>query len=456
MKRNLALMLAAFGVAALMTLTACSDDEVECAIPLCEGDDCEEQELDEDGCPIAPGGEDEDEVFVGKSCKTMSDCGEDGPYVCSTAFLTFGTLTSVVPSAYCTLEAACESDDECGAGAGCYRPFAGVDAAELSARGIELSDLGVNKGRCMPTCQSKSDCREGFECLSNPFERSLEGIAKDDGNSYCAFPEPMTCAERRKEAPEAGSCRLVYQLDGRFQISATPLGMGDTKGGENEFDKRGLLIVDLPAADGAVADAGAARVDCFELDQTITVSGPVTVSTAVYASYDGAEGAEGELSVDTDAGTARLIFDECIYDRNWFLQDESGKARSLQERFTPDDEITGAGCLHAYQSVGSVFCEGSQTLCDAGLLQQGSNAQHDVWTQPWNDLVFGADFETVELGGTDFILVDGEDDPVPVCEGSPVGGSSCKGEEAVEIPSFNPSRTWLSFTGTLVSNSCDD
>ena len=454
MKRELALILGALGVFSLMTLAACSDDPVECEIPLCTEEDCPEQELDEDGCPIPPDGENGVDPYVGMACKVVSDCGEDGPYICSAAYLEFGSLMSVIPSAYCTLEAACESDDECGDDAGCYKPFAGVDAAELAARGIDTGDLGGTKGRCIPTCSGASDCGDGLECVSNPFNRSLAGIAQSDGKSYCAFPEPMTCSERAAAVPAAGSCRLVYQLDGRFQITATPLAMGDTKGGENEFDKRGLLVVDLPEADGSVAASGSASVDCFELDQVITVSGPVTVATAVYASFTGGEGGEGELITDGDSGDARLAFDDCVYDRNWFMRDEEGKERSLQSRFTPADVIEGPGCLHGYQSVGSVFCQGSPTLCSAGLLEQGSNGHDDEWSQPWNDLHFGEGFATVELAGTEAILVDGEDEPVPVCQGSPLG-SSCKGEEAVEIPSANPSRTWLSFTGALISNSCD-
>lgn len=449
MKRDFALFFGALGVAAMMTLTACTADEIRCDIALCEGEECEAQELDEDGCPIPPEDPNGIEIFVGKECTEMSDCGEDGPFVCTTALLSFGSLASVVPSAYCTLKEACESDAECGEGAGCYRPFAGVDAAELSERGIETGDLGAERGRCMPTCQSESDCGEGLECLANPFARSLADIARDDGKRYCAFPEPMICTARAKEVPAAGSCRLVYQLDGRFQITATPVGAGDT----SESDKPGILIVDLPEEGGAVAEAGIGRVDCFELDQMLMVTGIVNVSTAVYASFDGSEGGLGEWSADPDSGEARLRFDECVYDRNWFMRDGEGKSRPLRERFTPDDENTGEGCLHGYESVGAVFCEGSSTFCEMGSLAAGSNAQHDVWSQPWNDLVFGQDLATVELGGTESILVEGEEEPVPVCEGSPLG-SSCKGEEAVEIPSYNPSRTWLSFTGTLVSNSC--
>lgn len=455
MKRDLAFILRVFSVAMFVALTACSDEtDDDCEIPLCEGEDCEPQELDENGCPIPPDGEPiVDSIYVGKPCVTHADCGSDSPFVCTAAFLNFGSLTSIVPAAYCTLEAACESDDDCGDGAGCYRPFNGVDAGALTERGIEMGELGASRGRCMPTCSSAADCADGFECLENPFERSLRDIAVTDGNRYCAFREPLDCAEMREEAPEAGSCRLVYQLDGRFQITATPLQMGDTKGGELEYGKRGLLIVDLPKDADSIGESGPARVACFELDQFITVPGPpVTVATAVYATFDGEEGGTGEL-VTSPEGEARLALDECVYDRNWFMKNAEGKDRSLQSRFTPEDKIEGDGCLHGYSSTGAVFCEGGAALCSAGLLEPGSNPQADVWTQPWNDLVFGEDFKTVKLGGTETILVDGEDDPVAVCEGSPLD-RSCKGEEAVEIPSRNPSRTWLSFEGTLLSNSC--
>lgn len=269
----------------------------------------------------------------------------------------------------------------------------------------------------------------------------------DDGNGGGGGEEGPPCGEAMR-APSAGKCTLTYQLTGDFHITDTPLGAGDLSANL----EAGVLIVEVPAEAGEPGE-GAARVHCFELEQHFVADAAgVVITTEVLASFTEAEGATGTLA------EGALVFDTCEYA-------ESNGTTS----WSPDgDTAEGPGCLTGYKGVGSVHCDGLAAFCKAGGLELGDNPQDDTWAQPFNTLTFGADYATVAMGGAAAREV-GEDGEHPALfkggewthacpfneAADPPAQRECAAHEAVEIPSRNPSRTWLAFSGTLVETRCD-
>lgn len=96
------------------------------------------------------------------------------------------------PGGYCTntVENSCTSDADCGAGAGCFRPFEGVSQTTIDT----LNKLGLpfdinafaNFAVCAKTCTSASDCRtsEGYECTI-PLKAFLSTINKNYKKTFC-------------------------------------------------------------------------------------------------------------------------------------------------------------------------------------------------------------------------------------------------------------------------------
>jgi hypothetical protein len=125
---------------------------------------------------------------VGASCSDSSQCtGYKNP----TCLTDLKPIASVVlpdagasgdpfrnfdipfPGGYCgnTVEESCQTDADCGAGAGCFRPFEGVSQATID--GLKNYQLPfdaqefASKGLCLKVCKADADCRagEGYKCI---------------------------------------------------------------------------------------------------------------------------------------------------------------------------------------------------------------------------------------------------------------------------------------------------
>ncbi len=105
----------------------------------------------------------------------------------------FKTLDVPFPGGYCsnTLDNSCQSDADCGTGAGCYRPLTGVTPDVLSSLDKVVKVFSVtgfaSKGLCLATCTSDSDCRtdQGYKCLT-PLEGFISVVNPPYKNTYCA------------------------------------------------------------------------------------------------------------------------------------------------------------------------------------------------------------------------------------------------------------------------------
>lgn len=112
---------------------------------------------------------------IGDSCSLSSDCSPDGDRVCDTSSF----------EGYCTIRGC--TYDSCPDGSTCVRFFSGTFAGRDCDRDIEdmldpddpskicsLDEICTLEGRCAPraneerfcmkTCDSSSDCRDGYEC----------------------------------------------------------------------------------------------------------------------------------------------------------------------------------------------------------------------------------------------------------------------------------------------------
>src|SRR5690606_19838736 len=179
--------------------------------------------------------------------------------------------------------------------------------------------------------EGDDDCGEGFVC-QKPLLRALDLPSAPD-RRFCVFDDTPTCDEAVK-TPAAGTCTLTYELEGYFQVTHTPLGLGDF---ESPIGP-GVLVVEVPSVSKAPASSGDARVRCFEMEQRMEVQG---IHTAVRASFANPASATGSL-----AGGA-LAFDECDY---------AGTRGDGADTWTTGAPASGPGCLEQYASRGAVFC----------------------------------------------------------------------------------------------------
>jgi hypothetical protein len=357
---------------------------------------------------------------VGAPCVVDADCPEDG-MTCFKAYVSYAepNVGMIVPRSYCTYTANCTMDAECGEGAGCWQPLAGVPAEELASLPFDPAPL-VGFGQCLVECEDDGDCGEGFVC-QKPLLRALAPLESAPDRPFCVFDDTPPCDDAVR-TPASGKCTLTYALDAEMWITDTPLGLGNIYSPIGP----GTLVVEVPANTGQPATSGSARVKCFELDQRFSVTSPVPIDTAVRASFVGTTSATGTLS------SGVLTFADCSYNTSRGVSSTS---------WTYEDAASGPGCLENYTSKGGVYCDSG--LCGTGGLMNGANPQDETWTQPFNALTFTGGFNAVAMGGADQLLVGGV--LVDSCTTSP-----CLAEEAVEIPNDKQSRTWMAFTGSLI------
>jgi hypothetical protein len=182
----------------------------------------------------------------------------------------------------------------------------------------------------------------------------------------------------------------------------------------------GTLILRLPSDDGNNVAAGAAEILYYENTINFIVEGSTftpTVTTTITAFspvLGDTDNTTAQASGDLTLGDSPSIaWNTCDYPDGWNDDNES---------FTPDIEGTGDGCLAPYRSVGNINCSGSN--CSAGGLEEGDNPQDETWEQRMETLTFSSDLSTFTMP---FML----------------------------LPNRSPSRTYLSWDGTLDSKVCN-
>jgi hypothetical protein len=145
---------------------------------------------------------------VGSKCTQDSDCTGYAKPTCLTDLkpvaslvapdsgavgATFKDFDIPFPGGYCsnTIENSCQSDADCGAGGGCFRPLTGVSADVLASLDKVIKVFSVtsfaSKGLCLVPCTSDAQCRtaEGYKCLL-PLESVITAVNPMYPNKYCA------------------------------------------------------------------------------------------------------------------------------------------------------------------------------------------------------------------------------------------------------------------------------
>jgi hypothetical protein len=203
---------------------------------------------------------------------------------------------------------------------------------------------------------------------------------------------------------------ITYTITGAFNITGTPLGLGDTG---RDIGPGELAIRFAPGASGPVA--GSARLLAYRmpLKFAVTTAG-LTVTTDIVAS---AAQAECGRAMGTLTGTT-LGWATCNYGQSHGTAD-----------WTPDNAASGAGCIREYRTQGTVNCDDQSTLasCSQGNLQDGDNAQNEVFSQPLNAFVFNGDLSSFQMRAT--------------------GGPSGSDDKGVETPNRAPGRTFFNLDG---------
>ncbi len=248
------------------------------------------------------------------------------------------------------------------------------------------------------TCQ---DAIDGFtcDCATAP---GWTGDLCDERipTTHCVLTYTLTPGNGNDGASWTG-CNL--------RIRDTTAGMGD---GTHAVGP-GTLILRVPSDGGQNPAAGTAEVLYYQLTQqfsqttfgTTITTDVVAASPSLGATDNTTPVALGTLNL---SGTPTITWQSCTYPSGY---------NNTTTSFTPDVVGTGPGCLAPYRSTGNVNCSGS--FCSSGGLQQGDNPQDETWEQAMNSLTFSS------------------------------GLSSFKMNTLMLVPNRSPSRTYLSWEGTL-------
>ena len=211
----------------------------------------------------------------------------------------------------------------------------------------------------------------------------------------------------------ADSWVLTYALEGRVDITHTPLDIGNAEvfvGGLASDE----LVLRIPDDGGVPAD-GQVWITDFNLLQDFTVSvdllGEIALFTDLLSTASDECGlASGRLLRDN------IDWDECSYGS------EHGT-----NGWSPDEGAEGPGCVSDYRVEGIVDCVDDSLLasCADGWLDDGENELDYVYNQPMLSLEFDStDLDRFTMEGTAY---------------------------GAEIPTYTNNRTWLALEGVLKS-----
>ncbi len=333
-------------------------------------------------------------------------------------------------------------------------PFCG----DLFVTPPEVCDDGANDGgdaECL-ACASIQTCGdgtlEGTELceVGDTIDCTTLGGGFISGTASCA----PTCAAWDSSScsiGQPGTCTVLYDLNATFQITNTPLGLGDSV--FTNLD--GSMVVEYTDdGSGNIVD-GPVNVLHYWVYNDFIVGGFVTVATKVHGFAPSCNGETAPTwRVDTDPGfptecgytgntspvasgtldigNGEIAWDSCApSDRYWSASASSGD--SYRTVFVS----SGPGCLNDFQSVGNVSCAGGS--CSLGGLNQGNNPQAVSWVQP---LINGP-----PATGTNSLNVAGDLSTLT----TPTGAAG--GFQSFNVPNEQQSRTWVSWTATRDSSS---
>lgn len=295
-------------------------------------------------------------------------------------------------------------------------------------------------GRCVVEgAEARCDCDPEWsgarcelapdDCTPNPCENGGGCSMLGPGEYACACAGGYSGEHCEDPPPGTESCVLRYELsagnsddgDGytgsNIRIRDTTLGIGDGTHGAGP----GTLILRVSSDGDSNISAGAAAILYLHLPQEfVSSSGGITVTTDVdaFAPALGATDSTTALAIGTLSlgATPKLTWNACSYPAGY---DDSTTS------FTPDVVGTGSGCLKGYHSVGNVNCLDESPLagCASGGLNDGDNAQDETWEQALQTLTFSAGLESFSM-------------------------------PFMQVPNRSPSRTYISWGGTLVTNVC--
>jgi hypothetical protein len=271
-------------------------------------------------------------------------------------------------------------------------------------------------------CNGTETCSGSYECQAGT--QAPDGTACDGGGS---------CEAGECVAPRY--CTATYSLVPRMIIEGTAFGAGD---GTYTLPAGSLILhYEANADNDGPLSGGAVDVRYWWISNDFqTTTAGVTVNTKVNAYTPRCNGEEepeplypapsvclddGNLTpMATGTWSANSVsWATCNAHPDWNSSSISA--------YTPDDESTGPGCLNNYRSRGNVHCsESSWSLgnCSDGALVLGDNPQNSMHNQPLNALALSADGASVSLPKTN-------------------------------VPNTNPSRTYIDFTGTRSSVTCN-
>ena len=234
-------------------------------------------------------------------------------------------------------------------------------------------------------------------------------------------PESDLDIENDWDAAEEGGCAdswvLTYAIEGRIDITHTPLNIGnaDALVGGLDTDE---IVLRLADDDGVPAD-GQVLITDFELLQDFQVSvnmwGEIAIITDLLSSASDECGlASGQLD------GSMMIWDECSFGAEYGTTS-----------WSPDESAYGPGCISDHRVEGIVECLDDSVLasCEDGWLDEGENRLNYVYNQPMLDFEFdGSDLESFSMTGLEY---------------------------GTELPTFTNNRTWLSLVGDLKSMSLE-
>ena len=239
---------------------------------------------------------------------------------------------------------------------------------------------------------------------------------------------------------------MLYDLSATFQVTDTPLGLGDNV----TSDLQGQLVLEF-SDDGAgnIAD-GPVGVLHYWVFSDFVVSGVVTVATRVHGFTPSCNGeTDPTWRADTDPGFPAVcgytgnavpvgsgVLDRANGSIDWDTCDPApqywGTTLTGSSSYNAAAVSSGPGCLDGFVSAGNILCTGS--ACSLGGLQSGNNPQFFNWVQP---LVNGPGGS-----GSNSLAISGDLRTVTTPTGAPGGFQS------FNVPNEAQSRTWVSWTGT--------
>jgi cysteine-rich repeat protein len=394
-------------------------------LDMAAGETCDDHNTNNlDGCSAAC------KIESGWTCPTVNmpciaTCGDAqvvGPEVCDDG--------NMIDSDYCSNN--CRTKRSCG------------DSAIQASAGEQCDDGNTLTEACAYGLMSCTVCNASCKNAAGAVSYCGDGIVQSASGEECEPSSDIRCSSNCKL--QCDTVYITYNMTGNVQLTNTTLGLGD-----GTFPQTGgKLVVALPAGPaGPIAGAGGFVYMRYPLSftQTINFSGTTTIVTNIVGTSSVCTGASPGTCVPAPDASNRCPLDSGTL----VLNAASGAFPNLMSwgacpyganhgtvNWTPTDQQVakgqGPGCLE-YNCQGTIVCNGA--LCGTAGLNSGTNNVNDQWDQPGSTFELSADFKSVR--GRGLGLNNGSGNPA----------------DKFETPERVNARTWLNFTGTEASRSCE-